>query len=127
MKSLHEQRGVGALGWILILLIISIAATLTIRITPHLLTFNTVQSTIDGLDRETLRAPKSKILATIDTRFKINSIYDLKARDILNVNKDTERVTFAIDYRVDEPLFSLGFYTLGVYLHFVREIARPLE
>ena len=124
---MHKQRGIGAVGWIFILLLISIAATLTIRLTPHLLTFNSIQSTIEGLDHETLRASKTKIMAAIDARLKINSIYDLKAKDILTLQKDADRATFAIDYRVDEPMFNIGFCELGVYMHFAREIARPIE
>ena len=125
--SLRRQRGMGALGWIMIVLLIAIVARLTIVLTPHLITFNAIQSTIDGLDRETLRQAKPKIMASIDARLKINSIYDMKAKDILTLEKDADRATFSLDYRVDEPLFSMGFSQLGIYLHFEREITRALE
>ena len=127
MNSLSKQRGLGAIGWIFILSMIAIAATLTIRLTPHLLTFNSIQSTIEGLDRETLRGTKPKIMAAIDLRFKINSIYDLKSKDIMTIDKDADRAVFTIDYRVDEPLFRIGFCQIGVYLHFAREVSRTLE
>ena len=127
MKSLHKQHGLGALGWIFVLLLIAIASRLTILLTPHLITFNSIQRTIEGLEHETLRGTKQKIMAAIDVNLKINSIYDLKAKDILTVDKDAEHVVFHLDYRVDEPLFGMGFSELGVYLHFQREIARPVE
>lgn len=126
-SSLCRQRGLGLLGWLSVLFLIGVVATLTIRITPHLLTFNGVQHAIETVDTPTLNSSHAKIMSSIGAQLKIESIYDLKAADIVEVSKDDERVLFEVDYRVDEPLFSVGFYDFGVYLHFRRDISRPLR
>ena len=127
MKSLHRQKGLGAFGWIFVIAIIAGAAALTIRITPHYISFHSIQGIVEGLDAETLRGSKGTILETIDKRLRINSLYDIKARDIVNVTKNANDVTFDIDYEEREPLFGMAFSDVGLYLHFKQEISRHSE
>ena len=98
----------------------AVVVTLTLRLAPHYMNFQTVQTVIEGLGTESVhQLSKRQINALLAKRFKINSLYDLKPKDILEVQRGKDQTVVAVDYEVREPLV----YNADVILRFQREFA----
>lgn len=119
----RAERGLGAVGFIFVLLVIAGAATLVIKLVPHYLDHYALIRSLEQLDDATLRKPKSKIYDDLEKKvFDINAIYNVKPRDWIKVEKTRSRVIFYVDYQIEEPVVGQA----GLYVHFKRSVVRSL-
>jgi Tfp pilus assembly major pilin PilA len=81
----HRQRGVTALGWLVILAIIGIFAIAALRLLPIYLEYFRVSSVLTSLraEKATGVEGKGEIRQYIEKRFDIDAINRLKVSDIL--------------------------------------------
>ena len=119
----RRQRGIGALGFIFVLLVIGGAAALTIKLVPHYLSFYSIVDALQKLDSRSLAKPKFKLYDDIEDKvLKINNIHDTEPQSLMEIEKVRGRIIFHVDYRVEEPIVQ----NFGVYVHFKRDIVRNL-
>lgn len=82
--NINRQRGLGLLGWIVVLAVASFFLTCAFRIGPLYIDYWTVESVLEGaLEEEGLeRQSKHEIRSAIQRRFDTNRVEVIKAREI---------------------------------------------
>lgn len=110
-------------NWIMILIVISVFATLGIRVVPHYIDNGTINTVVSEVDAETLSRSKNAIFDNIKRRLKINNIRDLDPEKIMTIDKQRDKIVITIDYEVREPLF----HNVGLFVSFKGTVERTLR
>jgi len=105
MKSIHRQRGMTPVGWVLVFLLIAFFALLTLKLVPIYLKSFSVGSVIADLKNEPgIGAMTSRqIISLVQKRLDINMVTDVGAKDIY-VEKVGDNMTISADYEVRKPM-----------------------
>lgn len=84
MQLRARQRGLGALGWLIVLAIASFALTCLLKIGPIYLDYWQVKQAIDDVvaDPQLATLPRSELLAAIGKRLDVNQVEVISTRDI---------------------------------------------
>lgn len=87
MKSLQHQKGMTAIGWMLVLGLIAFFTLVTLRLVPVYLESNKVASVLESLKKEPgiTKKSRSQIIALLNKRFDVN--------DIRKVDPGTAKIT----------------------------------
>lgn len=103
MNGLHRQRGMTAIGWVIVLGLIAFFTLITLRLVPLYLEYGKVASVLESLENEPgiTRASKAEIYKLISRRFDVNDVSNVDPRDatieskngVLTVNMNYERRT----------------------------------
>lgn len=90
MNSLRHQKGMTAIGWLLVLGLIAFFTLVTLRLLPFYLEAAKVTSVLESLKNEPQITGKSKgdILGIIAKRFDVNDVKEVKAKDAKIVKAD---------------------------------------
>jgi hypothetical protein len=90
MINAKQQRGVTFLGWLLILALIGIFATATLRLLPIYMEYYRINSVLTGLkvERANQGTSKKEIRDYLTKRFDVESINRMKPTDIKVTAKD---------------------------------------
>ncbi|MCB1865872.1 MAG: DUF4845 domain-containing protein [Chromatiales bacterium] len=102
MVSLHRQRGVTALGWLVILFLIGFFVLLGLKIIPIYMDHYRIKEVMESLKDEPLQLDRGsdEIRKLMEKRLKINYVWDLKREDVKIVKTRTGYdVTVDIDSR----------------------------
>jgi hypothetical protein len=118
MNLPNKQRGMSALGWLLLIAIVGGATTVGIRLVPHYLDFNNAVNLLESLKSEPnmINRRKSAMLARYTKKLKINGIYDFNLKEKFKIKRYPDKVTFDLAYEVREPIMS-NMYVLLVFEH----------
>jgi hypothetical protein len=105
MKSIHRQRGMTPIGWILVFLLIAFFTLIALKLVPIYLDSFTIGSVISDLKKEPGIGSKSsrEILSTIEKRLDINMVKGITADDIL-IEKAGDAMTISTEYEVRENI-----------------------
>lgn len=103
MKSIHRQRGMTPLGWILVLLMIGFFALMALKLVPIYLESFTVGSVISDMKNEPGIGSMSalEITSKLNKRFDINTVTDVTTDDIY-IEKTGDVMTITAEYEVRE-------------------------
>lgn len=76
MKNLHKQKGMTAIGWMLVLGLIAFFTLVTLKLVPVYLESNKVASALESLKKEPGITKKSRteIVSLLIKRFDVNDI-----------------------------------------------------
>lgn len=101
MNSLHKQRGVTAIGWIIILLLIAFFALIGLRLAPVYIEHFNVVSSLDSLKNEAFITRKDpvEIKRLLTRRFDINQITNATAENV-TVSRKKGVLTVEVRYEV---------------------------
>jgi hypothetical protein len=110
-------------NWIMVIVVVSVFATLGIRLIPHYIDHSTIVKVLQEVDAETLSRSKNAIFENVERRLKINNIRDLEPEQIMTIDKQRDKVVMVLDYEVREPLF----LNVGVFVDFDDTVERPLK
>jgi hypothetical protein len=105
MKSIHRQRGMTPIGWILILLLIAFFALIALKLVPIYIESFTVGSVISDLKNEPGIGSKTtrEITSIVNKRFDINTITNVSVDDIY-IEKLGGTMTISAEYEVRKPM-----------------------
>ena len=105
MKSIHHQRGMTPIGWILVFLLIAFFTLITLKLVPIYIDSFTIGSVISDLKKEPGIGSKSprEVLATIEKRLDINMVKGVTADDII-VEKVGDTMSISAEYEVRENI-----------------------
>lgn len=104
--SYARQRGLTGMGWLMVLIVLAAAITLTLRLAPHYIDFYTVKSVIQGLPAQEVRTmSRSSLLEALKKRFKINNLRDFDIRDIIDLQRSRDNTVLEVRYERREHLF----------------------
>jgi hypothetical protein len=99
MSSLQNQRGMTAIGWIIVLGLIAFFTLIALRLVPLYLEYGKVSSVLESLENEpgVTRKPKVEIQRLIGRRFDINDVRNLDPK-IAEVESRGGRLTVTMAY-----------------------------
>lgn len=119
MQTLKSQRGMTAIGWLIVLGLIGFFVLLALRMIPSYLEFFTVTSALESLQNEPGMADKTPqdIRTMLSKRFDINDVKSITAKDVAVQNQGGSFLV-GVDYEVRMPV--LG--NVDVVMTFAKEV-----
>jgi Domain of unknown function (DUF4845) len=105
MKTRHHQKGMTAIGWLLVLGLIAFFTLITLRLVPLYLEFSKVASVLESLQSEpgVTNMSRTEIVNLVSRRFDINDVRDVDPK-LVKVSKDKGILSVSIDYERREHL-----------------------
>jgi len=99
MDRWHHQKGMTAIGWLLVLGLIAFFTLITLRLIPLYLEFAKVTTVLESLENEPgiTRKSKSEIATLISKRFDVNDIYNVDPK-LVKIAKGKNVLTVSINY-----------------------------
>lgn len=99
MKGLRKQRGMTAIGWIIVLGLIAFFTLLILRLAPLYLEYSKVSSVLESLHNEPgiTRQSKAEIQRLISRRFEINDVRNVDPK-IAEIESRNNRLTVTLEY-----------------------------
>lgn len=125
MKLRHEQRGMTAIGWLIILALIGFFAMLALRLTPIYLEWYTVSGSLESIKNEPGAGSwtKEDIKSRLDRHFTINQVTRVDLKEHLKIERDEKtglrKVT--IKYDVTTPIAG----NIDALVHFSKTVQLP--
>lgn len=106
MKGLHKQRGMTAIGWLMVLGLIAFFTLIVLRLAPMYLEYTKVVSVLESLQNEPgiTRKQKSEIRRLIARRFDVNDVRELDPKQAVIVQKGNT-LTVKMDYEKRTNMF----------------------
>ncbi|MBI5461819.1 MAG: DUF4845 domain-containing protein [Gammaproteobacteria bacterium] len=119
MQTLKSQRGMTAIGWLIVLGLIGFFVLLALRMTPSYLEYFTISSALESLQNEPGMANKTPqdIRTMLSKRFDINDVGSITAKDV-DIQNQGGSYLVGVDYEVRMPV--LG--NVDVVMSFNKEI-----
>lgn len=105
MKKWHHQKGMTAIGWMLVLGIIAFFTLITLRMVPLYLEFSKVAATLESLKEQPNIGlqTKSEIIKIVRKRFDVNDVRNVDPK-LIKVSKDRGMMKVGIHYERREHL-----------------------
>ena len=107
MNTWHHQRGMTAIGWLLVLGLIAFFTLVTLRLVPMYLEYAKVASTLESLQNEPgiSKLSKGEIVSIINKRFDVNDVENVDPRKVL-ISKERGVLKIGFSYERREHLIS---------------------
>jgi len=105
MKRWHHQKGMTAIGWMLVLGLIAFFTLITLRMLPLYLEFSKVVSTLESLKEQPniTKQSKSEIVKLVRKRFDVNDVDNVDPK-LIKVSMDKGVLKVGINYERREHL-----------------------
>ena len=101
MRSLHRQKGMTAIGWLIVLGLIGFFTLLTLKMTPSYLEHYKIVSILGSLEKEPALQSPEDIRRLLNRRFNISYVETINAKDVkITSAGEYFRVTAKYDSRV---------------------------
>ena len=99
MGNLKKQKGMTAIGWLLVLLLVVVFSIVAIKLIPMYLDSFKVTSSLESLSNDSKAKGKSgrEIRQLLMKRLDVNMVSDVTASDV-SVSRSREGVVVEIDY-----------------------------
>ena len=122
MKTWRHQRGMTAIGWLLVLGLIAFFTLITLRLVPIYLEYSKVASVFESLTNEPGigAKPRSAVISIVTKRFDINDVRRVSPR-LLKISKDKGVTRISIKYERREHLIS----NLDIVASFNKQVEVP--
>jgi len=120
MNTRNRQKGVTAIGWLIILLLIGFFSLVTLKLVPVYITHYGVVQVVEKFSKTPglNGMSKARMYDKISANLSINSIRGIDTKKIMKIKKSGGVVEFAIDYTPHRPLFG----NVGMYIEFKKVI-----
>ena len=105
MNKWHHQKGMTAIGWMLVLGLIAFSTLITLRMVPLYLEFGKVASTLESLKEQPniTQQTKSDIVKIVSKRFDVNDVDNVDPK-LIKISKDKGVLKVSIKYERREHL-----------------------
>ncbi|VAW79350.1 hypothetical protein MNBD_GAMMA15-1243 [hydrothermal vent metagenome] len=107
MKKWHHQRGMTAIGWLLVLGLIAFFTLITLRLVPLYMEFAKISSVFDSLvdEPDIGIKPRNFIVSLVAKRFNVNDVREVSPK-LLKISKEKGLTRISIEYERREHLMS---------------------
>ena len=124
MNRWHHQRGMTAIGWLLVLGLIAFFTLVTLRLVPMYLEYAKVASTLESLQSEPgiTNLSKPEIVEIISKRFSVNDVRKLDPKTVI-ISKDRGKLSIGFKYERREHLIS----NIDVVGTFDKQVEVPIR
>jgi hypothetical protein len=104
-KLVKKQRGMTAIGWLIVLGMLSFFVLLVLRLAPGYLEFYKVKSVVESLKNEPYIGNKTpmEIRSLLQRRIDVNAIDSIQAKDI-KITQQSGKTTVTAQYEVRVPI-----------------------
>ena len=117
MRSLHRQKGMTAIGWLIVLGLIGFFTLLTLKMAPSYMEYFKVASTLESLEQESGIQSPADIRRLINRRFNISYVETISDKDVkITTAGPAFRVTANYESRVHL------FYNVYVVMTFYKQV-----
>lgn len=82
MRSMHRQKGVTAIGWLIILGLIGFFTLLTLKMAPAYMEYYKIVSSLESLEEESGLSSPADIRRLLNRRFNISYVESINERDV---------------------------------------------
>jgi hypothetical protein len=105
MNTRNHQRGMTAIGWLLVLGLIAFCTLITLRLVPMYLEYAKVVSTLESLENEPgiSQMGKPEIVKIIGRRFDVNDVRKVDPRTV-QISKERGQLLVGFKYERREHL-----------------------
>ena len=105
MKKWHHQKGMTAIGWMLVLGLIAFFTLITLRMVPLYLEFGKVAATLESLKEQAgiTKQTRSEIVKIVSKRFDVNDVDNVDPK-LIKVSMDKGVLKVGINYERREHL-----------------------
>jgi hypothetical protein len=119
MGNINKQKGMTAIGWLLVLLLVVVFAIVGIKLIPIYLDSFKVTSSLESLSNDSKAKGKSglEIRKLLMKRLDVNMVSDVTASDV-SVSRSREGIVVEVDYEARRALFG-NLHMVLVYNHSV--------
>ena len=106
MKQMKKQRGMTAIGWLLVLMLVVVFSIVALKLIPMYLDSFKVTSSLESLANDSKAKGKSalEIRKLLMKRLDVNMVSDVSAQDI-SVSRSREGIVVEVEYEARRPLF----------------------
>lgn len=120
MSFPRYQKGMGFVGWMLLILIFGGVLTVGLRLFPHYMDHNTVAGVLDGLGEvEGLGSqPTATIRDRMKKRFNVNNVRDFPVDEYIEIDRSGTEARIVMDYEVRVPVV----YNLDLVATFNKQV-----
>jgi Domain of unknown function (DUF4845) len=124
MNTRFHQKGMTAIGWLLVLGLIAFFTLITLRLVPLYLEYGKVTSVLESLQSQPEIANESRqgIVNLVSRRFDINDVRNVDPK-LVTVSKNKNSLTIGIAYERREHLIS----NLDVVAKFDKKVEVPIR
>lgn len=122
MKTYQSQRGMTAIGWVLVLMMIGVVTMIVLKLVPIYLDGFNATSVVEGLKTERGIGAKtpSEIQKLILRRMDVNMV-DGVTKDDIYISRGKGQVTIEVEYEIRERMFG----NLDVVVSFNKSVSVP--
>ena len=83
MRSLHQQKGVTAIGWLIILGLIGFFVLLTLKMLPSYMEYYKINSTLETMTKDSGFESQAEIMDKAERRFDISYVNTITPKDLI--------------------------------------------
>ena len=83
MHSLHQQKGVTAIGWLIILGLIGFFVLLTLKMLPSYMEYYKINSTLETMTKDSGFESQAEIRDKAERRFDISYVNTITPKDLI--------------------------------------------
>lgn len=107
MNRWHHQRGMTAIGWMLVLGLIAFFTLITLRLVPLYLEYGKVVSVVESLQNESGIGTmgRAEVVKIISKRFDVNDVRNVDAKKV-EITSERGMVKIGFSYERREHLIS---------------------
>ena len=113
-----RQAGVSIVASLMLVAIIGMVGTLSVRLIPHYIDYGTIVTVVEELPPDKVhKMGAGELRESLKKRFLVNNIRDLDPGKILKIERKREGTSLILDYERREPLV----YNVDLIMVFHRE------
>jgi hypothetical protein len=117
MQTLKRQKGMTAIGWLIVLGLIGFFVLLTLRMLPSYLEYYKIVSSLDSLQSETGLDSPAAIRRLLDRRFNISYVEVIQPTDVI-IKPVGPNFQVIADYESRKHIFG----NVDVVMSFYKEV-----
>ena len=115
MRNIQKQRGMTAIGWLIVLVLVLVFAIIAMKLIPVYIDGYKVYSSLESLEQDQSAQGKSplEIRKMLMKRLDINMVTDVTAQDV-SFSRDRNGTRVEVDYEARRQLFG-NLYVVIVF------------
>lgn len=114
-----RQRGMGIMGWIMLIAIVLFFVMLGVRMAPSYMEFYSMSKILENIktDSQYRQAAPKELRKIFNRRIDINSIYDFEQK-YLKIDRSKGKTRMILDYEITKPVAG----NVSVVMKFHKEV-----
>lgn len=106
MQSVHSQKGMSILSWLMVLALVAFFASAAFKVLPHYFDYMSMEKLITSVETDKAANIRSinEFYSHVSKGMQVNSIRDLNLQDALKIKVENNEFKAHLKYEKREPL-----------------------